>query len=83
MLTRELRDLKAQKIINRKFFSEIPPRVKYQLKNTGKTLLPVFEKLGEQGSKHYKDQSAIPKRYNIELLLELTSLLPVHLVNIQ
>jgi len=52
MLTRELRDLEAQKIINRKIFPEIPPRVEYSLTKKGETLLPVFEKLNQWGTKH-------------------------------
>ena len=43
MLTRELRDLEAQKIINRKIFPEIPPRVGIFINKKGETLLPVFE----------------------------------------
>ena len=55
MLTRELRDLEAQKIINRKIFPEIPPRVEYSLTKKGETLLPVFEKLNQWGTKHLND----------------------------
>ena len=52
MLTRELRELEAHKIINRKIFAEIPPRVEYSLTKKGRTLLPVFDKLNEWGSMH-------------------------------
>ena len=45
MLTRELRDLEAKGIINRKIFAEIPPRVEYSLTSKGNTLLPIFKKL--------------------------------------
>jgi DNA-binding HxlR family transcriptional regulator len=49
MLTRELRELESHKIISRKIFPEIPPRVEYSITKKGKTLIPVFEKLGEWG----------------------------------
>jgi len=52
MLTRELRELESHKIISRKIFPEIPPRVEYSITKKGKTLLPVFEKLGEWGKKN-------------------------------
>jgi|TARA_Y100000389_G_C17295340_1_gene430205 DNA-binding HxlR family transcriptional regulator len=50
MLTRELRDLEKHGIIDRKIFAEIPPRVEYSLTEKGKTLLPVFKKLGDWGA---------------------------------
>jgi len=52
MLTKELRELESQKIINRKIFPEIPPRVVYSITKKGKTLLPVFDKLSEWGKKN-------------------------------
>ena len=55
MLTRELRELEAHKIINRKIFAEIPPRVEYSLTKKGRTLLPIFDKLNEWGSMHLND----------------------------
>ena len=45
MLTRELRDLGAYKIINRKIFAEILPRAEYSLTKKGETLLPVCKNL--------------------------------------
>lgn len=55
MLTRELRDLEANGIINRKIFAEIPPKVEYSLTKKGKTLLPVFEKLNDWGTANFKN----------------------------
>lgn len=52
MLTRELRDLEAKGIINRKIFAEIPPRVEYSLTSKGNTLLPVFKKLSDWGTEN-------------------------------
>lgn len=52
MLTRELRDLESHGIIHRKIYAEIPPRVEYSITSKGKTLLPVFNKLGDWGSKN-------------------------------
>ena len=55
ILIREFRELEAHKIINRKIFAEIPPRVEYSLTEKGLTLLPVFDKLNEWGSMHLND----------------------------
>lgn len=55
MLTRELRDLEANGIINRKIFAEIPPKVEYSLTKKGKTLLPVIEKLNDWGTANFKN----------------------------
>jgi len=55
MLTRELRDLEANGIINRKNFAEISPKVEYSLTKKEKTLLPVFEKLNDWGTANFKN----------------------------
>ena len=45
MLTRELRDMEANKILNRKVYAEVPPKVEYTLTNKGKDLIPIFDNL--------------------------------------
>ena len=45
MLTRELREIEANKILNRKIYAEIPPKVVYTLTKKGKGLVPVFDNL--------------------------------------
>jgi|TARA_B110000263_G_C15126926_1_gene427002 DNA-binding HxlR family transcriptional regulator len=45
MLTRELREMEANKILTRKIFAEIPPKVEYTLTKKGEGLIPVFDNL--------------------------------------
>ena len=45
MLTRELRYLEAQKIINKKIFAEIPLRVEYSLRKKGEIFFLFLENL--------------------------------------
>ncbi|MCD6045210.1 MAG: HxlR family transcriptional regulator [Gammaproteobacteria bacterium] len=50
MLTTQLRELEADKIISRKVYPEVPPRVEYALTDMGKTLTPVLEALKKWGA---------------------------------
>lgn len=43
MLTKQLRALEADGLINRKVFPEVPPRVVYSATNDGLALEPVFK----------------------------------------
>ena len=45
MLTRELREMEANKILTRKIFAEIPPKVEYTLTKKGEGLIPIFDNL--------------------------------------
>lgn len=49
MLTLQLRELEADKIIGRKVYAEVPPRVEYSLTSYGEALKPTFEKISEWG----------------------------------
>jgi len=49
MLTMQLRELEADKLVLRKIYSEIPPKVEYSLTKAGKTLEPAFLKIREWG----------------------------------
>lgn len=82
MLTRELRYLEAQKIINRKIFAEITPRVEYSLRKKGEIFFLFLKNLANGVVSILKIRAQFLKRCNIELLLEMTKVLPVHLVNI-
>jgi DNA-binding HxlR family transcriptional regulator len=45
VLTRQLKELEADGIINRKAYPEIPPKVEYSLTEKGKTLTGIMESL--------------------------------------
>jgi DNA-binding HxlR family transcriptional regulator len=54
MLTQQLRELERDKLVNRKVYAEVPPRVEYSLTELGRTLEPTLRQLCEWG-KDYND----------------------------
>jgi DNA-binding HxlR family transcriptional regulator len=52
MLTKQLREMETDKIIERKIFAEIPPRVEYYISEKGKTLFPVIDAMKNWGEEH-------------------------------
>ena len=50
MLTKQLRELEKDSILNRQVFAEIPPRVEYTLTAHGETLLPVIQAMRDWGA---------------------------------
>jgi DNA-binding HxlR family transcriptional regulator len=52
MLTLQLRELEKDKLIIRKVYAEVPPKVEYRLSPIAQDLIPVWEKLDEWGAKH-------------------------------
>ena len=55
MLTQQLRQMESNKIINRKIYAEIPPKMEYSLTTIGERLLPIFNSLADWGSIHQND----------------------------
>lgn len=55
MLTRQLRELEADRIVTRKVYPEVPPKVEYSLTEFGRTLEPILKSLQKWGS-NYIDQ---------------------------
>lgn len=51
MLTQVLRELEEDGLINRKVYSEIPPRVEYSLTDEGKDFIPIVEHMYHWGKK--------------------------------
>ena len=52
MLTRQLRELEKDGIVQRTVYAEVPPRVEYSLTEFGKTLQPIMAELEKWGSKY-------------------------------
>jgi DNA-binding HxlR family transcriptional regulator len=49
MLAKQLQELEADGVIQRKVFAEVPPRVEYSLTEYGKTLIPVINIICDWG----------------------------------
>jgi len=50
-----LRFLEEEKIISRKVYPVIPPKIEYTLTEKGKSLLPILESLQEWGKEQLKN----------------------------
>lgn len=55
MLTRQLRELEADKLVRRTVYPEVPPRVEYSLTTVGRSLEPLVDALRAWGEE-YRDQ---------------------------
>ncbi len=53
-LSNTLKELEKDKLIIRKEYAQIPPKVEYSLSNIGKTFIPILYKMCEWGELHQK-----------------------------
>ena len=60
MLTKQLRALEDDKLVIRKVYAEVPPRVEYTLSEIGESLRPVIETLRAWGEGHRERLSCAP-----------------------
>ncbi|MCH5297672.1 MAG: helix-turn-helix transcriptional regulator [Ruminococcus sp.] len=51
-LSSTLKQLEADGLVNRKEYSQIPPKVEYSLTEKGKSLIPILDNMCEWGSIH-------------------------------
>jgi len=51
-LTKQLRELEADGLIERNVFPEVPPRVEYSLTSKGKEFIPILDLMGDLGKKY-------------------------------
>jgi len=56
MLTKQLRQLEEDGLVNRKVYMQIPPKVEYSLTELGKSLMPILDQLCDWGSEHMHDR---------------------------
>ena len=50
MLTQQLRDLEKHKLIKRKVYAQVPPKVEYSLTEFGRSLMPVLYTMNQWGT---------------------------------
>ena len=61
MLTKQLRALEEDKLVIRKVYAEVPPRVEYRLSETGESLRPVIDTLKAWGEFYQERLSRGPE----------------------
>jgi DNA-binding HxlR family transcriptional regulator len=59
-LSLRLRALEQEKIVERKTYPEVPPRVEYALTDKGRALLPLIEDMREYGREWLPERCAAP-----------------------
>lgn len=52
MLTQQLRELEADRLITRKVYPQVPPKVEYAITKQGISLIPVLRSMSEWGKNH-------------------------------
>ncbi len=52
MLTNQLRELETDKIVSRKIYAEVPPRVEYSLTEYGRSLESIMVAMRDWGAEH-------------------------------
>ena len=52
MLTKQLRELERDGVVQRDVYPDSPPKVEYSLTNMGETLLPVLQAIYQWGADH-------------------------------
>ena len=57
VLTAHLRDMEKKGLVSRKVYAEVPPRVEYSLTETGKSLKPILDAMGNWGEEYKKNNT--------------------------
>lgn len=62
MLTAQLRELESVNLVNRKVYTEVPPKVEYSLTEFGESLTPILDKFAEWGVENKEKMQEIFNR---------------------
>lgn len=66
MLTQQLRELEAQKLIHREVFPVVPPKVEYSLTELGKSLMPILVAMRDWGAQYLRSKNEEPCCFMME-----------------
>jgi DNA-binding HxlR family transcriptional regulator len=61
-LAKQLREMEAHRLIRRKVYPEVPPKVEYSLTPLGESLQPVLVAMGAWGEAYARQTGGEPKR---------------------
>jgi DNA-binding HxlR family transcriptional regulator len=64
VLTRSLRSLEHNGLVERRVFAEVPVRVEYSLTDVGRTLCPIVDAMRKWAEEHREDVAAARARYD-------------------
>ena len=67
MLTKQLRELEMDKMVKRKVYPQIPPKVEYSLTEKGKSLIPLLNQLKDWGEEYFNDNIELFDHKTLEL----------------
>jgi len=67
MLTKQLRELEMDKIVNRKIYPQVPPKVEYSLNEKGKSLIPLLNQLKDWGEEYFNENIELFDHKTLEL----------------
>jgi DNA-binding HxlR family transcriptional regulator len=59
MLTKQLRELESDNLVNRKVYAEIPSKVEYSLTEKGKSVIPILDALNSWAKEYCESKSCI------------------------
>ena len=74
VLTAQLRDMEEKKLLTRKVYAEVPPRVEYTLTETGYSLKPILDSMVVWGSAYQKENGTRETRWRRTWRRRLTPL---------
>ena len=60
MLSQTLKNLEQSRLISRKVYAEVPPRVEYSLTETGRSLMPSITSLIDWAKLHFEEVACRP-----------------------
>ncbi len=60
MLTQQLRELEADKLVHREVYPVVPPKVEYSLTETGCSLMPILVAMRDWGADYLRGQNTQP-----------------------
>ena len=59
MLSRQLRELERDGLVERRVLGELPPPIEYRLTTTGERFLPILDALSDQGLEHARRNGVV------------------------